>query len=449
MANKKQKKEESIVEQEKEEERVVDSETEEEEMDTASETGSSDEEDLEMDEADIEDSSDEEEEDEFDEVELKKASKKTKKYSAEAFSDAMTKILASSLTGADKKQPILARSKGVERKIEDEKLDYKAQKILSAQKKAAKEKGRVIPDYTSFEYEKRLRKVATRGVVKLFNAIRTQQKVTEVAVQSVTNKSKTLSAVEKAKDAMTAGNAVLVSRVQAIIPFQYKRIAYIFHWTVTVLRLAIGIVDACVVIITNNPDGSCLYADNRYWGPVYTLYDTVIDVYVTMMISIILISHIRSLAFDDMRINIILYTSVIYNNVIRTVALTIVNLLSAIFIITKNSNEAIMLVWPIINVVFVCLVGYDSDVTKAIRKLRQRHWRQANSSANIDLGSVPSASQPMPKKRPLSREILNDQQSNLHDDLQSSDSSISHTEKYELQKNASTETSTDHTRIGP
>lgn len=71
---------------------------------------------------------------------------------------------------------------------------------------------------------------------------------------------------------MTAGNAVLVSRVQAIIPFQYKRIAYIFHWTVTVLRLAIGIVDACVVIITNNPDGSCLYADNRYVTQYYVLY---------------------------------------------------------------------------------------------------------------------------------------------------------------------------------
>jgi hypothetical protein len=115
----------------------------------------------------------------------------------------------------------------------------------------------------------------------------------------------------------------------------------------------------------------------------------------------------------------------------------------------KNSNEAIMLVWPIINIFFVCLVGYDSDVTKAIRKIRQRHWRQANSSANIDLGRVPSASQPVPKKRPLSREILNDQQSSLHDDLQSSDSSMSHTEKYEPQKNASIETSTDHTRIGP
>ncbi|ORE02512.1 hypothetical protein BCV72DRAFT_234566 [Rhizopus microsporus var. microsporus] len=248
---------------------------------------------------------------------------------------------------------------------------------------------------------------------------------------------------------MAAGNAVLVSRVQAIIPFQYKRTAYIFHWTVSVLRVVLGIVDACVIVISNNPDGSCLYADNQYWGPVYTLYDTVIDVYVTVMISVILISHIRSLAFDDMRINILLYTSVIYNNVIRTVALTIVNLLSAIFIITKNSNEAIMLVWPIINIFFVCLVGYDSDVTKAIRKIRQRHWRQANSSANIDLGSVPSASQPMSKKRPLSREILNNQQSSLHDDLQSSDSSMSHTEKYEPQKNASTETSTDHTRIGP
>ncbi|KAG1057398.1 hypothetical protein G6F46_000716 [Rhizopus delemar] len=175
---------------------------------TSGESGSSDEEDLEMDEADIEDLSDEEDEededDEFDEDELQRSDKpRKKKYSAEAFSSAMTNILASSLTGADKKQPILARSKGVERKIEDEKLDYKARKILSAQKKAEKERGRVIPDYTTFDYEKKLRKVATRGVVKLFNAIRTQQKMTEVAVRDVTSKSKTLSAVDKAKDVST------------------------------------------------------------------------------------------------------------------------------------------------------------------------------------------------------------------------------------------------------
>ncbi|KAG2202812.1 hypothetical protein INT46_009972 [Mucor plumbeus] len=115
----------------------------------------------------------------------------------------MTKILASTLTGSDKRQPILARSKGLERKLEDEKLDYKARKIMSAEKKALKEKGRVIPDFTSFEYEKRLRKVATRGVVKLFNAIRTQQKVTEVAVQNASDTRKTLSAIEKARNVST------------------------------------------------------------------------------------------------------------------------------------------------------------------------------------------------------------------------------------------------------
>lgn len=71
---------------------------------------------------------------------------------------------------------------------------------MSAEKKALKEKGRVIPDFTTFEYEKRLRKVATRGVVKLFNAIRTQQKVTEVAVQNAAETRKTLSAIEKAKN---------------------------------------------------------------------------------------------------------------------------------------------------------------------------------------------------------------------------------------------------------
>lgn len=44
--------------------------------------------------------------------------------------------------------------------------------------------------------------------------------------------------------------------------------------------------------------------------------------------------HIRSLTFGDMRISITLYTSVIYNNVIRTFLLTIVNIISAAFIFT-------------------------------------------------------------------------------------------------------------------
>ncbi|OBZ88323.1 RRP15-like protein [Choanephora cucurbitarum] len=172
----------------------------EEEDEDEDEKDSEDESMDENEDADVEESEDDDDDDmDLDNEEVKQP----KKYSSEAFSDAMTKILASSLSGSDKKQPILARSKGVERKIEDEKLDHKARKILSAQKKALKEKGRVIPDYTTFDYEKGLRKVATRGVVKLFNAIRTQQKVTEVAVEKAASTRKTRVAIEKAKDVST------------------------------------------------------------------------------------------------------------------------------------------------------------------------------------------------------------------------------------------------------
>lgn len=50
-----------------------------------------------------------------------------------------------------------------------------------------------------------------------------------------------------------------------------------------------------------------------------------------------------------------------------------------------------MLLWPIINILFVILVGYDSDVTKAIRKLSQKRWRTlSNMTSTIDLGGIPS-----------------------------------------------------------
>ncbi|ORX58305.1 Rrp15p-domain-containing protein [Hesseltinella vesiculosa] len=120
---------------------------------------------------------------------------------------AMTNILGSTLTGSDRKQPILARSKGTERKLEDEKLEYKARKMLTAEKRKLKDKGRVIPDYTGFEYEKRLRKVATRGVVKLFNAIRMQQKMTETAVETATVERGTQMAKDKAKNVSTMSKA--------------------------------------------------------------------------------------------------------------------------------------------------------------------------------------------------------------------------------------------------
>ncbi|KAI7862419.1 Rrp15p-domain-containing protein [Spinellus fusiger] len=127
------------------------------------------------------------------------AKPKRKPANDEAFSEAIKNILASQLKGTDKKQPILARSKGTERKLADEKLDSKARRVLSAEKKAVKAQGKVVPDFTNMEYEKALRKVATRGVVKLFNAINTQQKVTDVAVSKATESHRAKVAIDKAK----------------------------------------------------------------------------------------------------------------------------------------------------------------------------------------------------------------------------------------------------------
>lgn len=61
--------------------------------------------------------------------------------------------------------------------------------------------------------------------------------------------------------AMTAGNHVLVTRVQSIVPINWRRRASFFHTTLTVLRLIIGIIDVALIRISNNPDGTCEYAD--------------------------------------------------------------------------------------------------------------------------------------------------------------------------------------------
>ncbi|KAF9951284.1 Trimeric GatFAB AmidoTransferase(AdT) complex subunit [Modicella reniformis] len=105
--------------------------------------------------------------------------KTSKKNTEESMAEAMSMILGSTLRKADASMPILARSRGVERKLEEEKMEAKARKAISNEKKRLANKDRVKPDFTGMEYEKKLRKVATRGVVQLFNAIKAQQKATE------------------------------------------------------------------------------------------------------------------------------------------------------------------------------------------------------------------------------------------------------------------------------
>ncbi|KAF9116800.1 pre-60S ribosomal particles component [Mortierella sp. AM989] len=130
-----------------------------------------------------EDSEDEEEDDEDDlegiSATTTTGKKSSKKHSEESMAEAMSKILGSTLRKADAGMPILARSRGAERKLEEEKMEAKARKAITNERRRLANKDRVKPEYTGMEYEKKLRKVATRGVVQLFNAIKAQQKVTE------------------------------------------------------------------------------------------------------------------------------------------------------------------------------------------------------------------------------------------------------------------------------
>lgn len=111
---------------------------------------------------------------------------KRKKNDPEDFANAMSKILASGLSTAKRTNPILARSiesKRLDEATLDEKITEKAKRQLNAEKKLKLEKnhnGTVIgatdeEQARVIERERQLRKVAQRGVVRLFNAMRASQ----------------------------------------------------------------------------------------------------------------------------------------------------------------------------------------------------------------------------------------------------------------------------------
>ncbi|KAL3459831.1 Rrp15p-domain-containing protein [Aspergillus heterothallicus] len=103
-----------------------------------------------------------------------------------AFSTSISKILATKLPTSARADPVLSRSKiatQTSTDIAEEKLDNQARAKLRAEKKEELDRGRVR-DVLGIELgqagavaeeEKRLRKIAQRGVVKLFNAVRAAQ----------------------------------------------------------------------------------------------------------------------------------------------------------------------------------------------------------------------------------------------------------------------------------
>ncbi|KAF8853468.1 Rrp15p-domain-containing protein [Acephala macrosclerotiorum] len=122
--------------------------------------------------------------------------RKRKRNDPEAFATSMSKILGAKLSTSKRSDPVLSRSATAiqaSKEITDLALEKKARHKMRAEKREALDKGRVkdvLGASTAFdaangkegpsvqetmELEKRLRKTAQRGVVKLFNAVRAAQ----------------------------------------------------------------------------------------------------------------------------------------------------------------------------------------------------------------------------------------------------------------------------------
>ena len=135
---------------------------------------------------------------------------RNKRNDPEAFATSMSKILGSKLSASKRSDPVLARSINAaqaSKEITDLALEKKARQKLREEKKAAMDKGRVkdvLGASTAFdaaqtgeptetvqqimEEEKRLRKTAQRGVVRMFNAVRAAQIKGEQAAKEARTK---------------------------------------------------------------------------------------------------------------------------------------------------------------------------------------------------------------------------------------------------------------------
>ncbi|KAG0600941.1 hypothetical protein M758_11G072400 [Ceratodon purpureus] len=96
-----------------------------------------------------------------------------------AYSRAFSKILQQSKVAKESETgPVLAaRQTLVARKLEEEAGDVKESKVAKKEKKELREKAHIYPQTFTDTKEKDLVRLATRGVVKLFNAVSKAQKV--------------------------------------------------------------------------------------------------------------------------------------------------------------------------------------------------------------------------------------------------------------------------------
>eukprot|EP01116_Phalansterium_solitarium_P014248 TRINITY_DN31832_c0_g1_i1.p2 TRINITY_DN31832_c0_g1~~TRINITY_DN31832_c0_g1_i1.p2 ORF type:complete len:318 (+),score=141.83 TRINITY_DN31832_c0_g1_i1:22-954(+) len=139
-------------------------------------------------------------EDEFGQAELKAEEDSEVKPRVNLFAAAVADILGAELP--DDKTPILAKSKkknDARRKEREIKKERRKAKEEALARKLLSNRDHVVPDHSNAEYEKKLKKIATRGVVQLFNAITKQQKQDQELADAEPKKVKTIDKLSKEK----------------------------------------------------------------------------------------------------------------------------------------------------------------------------------------------------------------------------------------------------------
>ncbi len=129
----------------------------------------------------------------------KKRRPTSKRNDPNAFSTSISKILSTRLSQSARKDPVLSRSREaveIGNVIANEKLERRAKAKIRADRIEELERGRV-KDVLGLqsgmagevaEEEKKLRKIAQRGVIKLFNAVRAAQVKAEEAAREARKK---------------------------------------------------------------------------------------------------------------------------------------------------------------------------------------------------------------------------------------------------------------------
>jgi len=71
----------------------------------------------------------------------------------------------------DKDTPPVLCDTQIVQKLREKKEEFREKRLLAQQRKALKDQGHELPDITKKAFEMNLRKIATQGVVRLFNTV--------------------------------------------------------------------------------------------------------------------------------------------------------------------------------------------------------------------------------------------------------------------------------------